>query len=134
MQYVLKMSILVYQTTRRHIFLSLSKYATISQVRPLSLPSIYFYTRPRTNSVGLVRERTIPTERPPLVDEIRANFAWSAQRIPTIVFSVSRPKPLLFLPSSSSIVLTRLSGPRSRPTTSQKICYHRESNTRPLDL
>jgi hypothetical protein len=29
--------------------------------------------------------------------------------------------PLLFLPSSSSIVLTRLSGPRSRPTTSQKI-------------
>jgi hypothetical protein len=31
---------------------------------------------------------------------------------------ISRPKPLLFLPSSSSIVLTRLSGPRS---TSQKI-------------
>jgi hypothetical protein len=30
------------------------------------------------------------------------------------------PEPLLFLPSSSSIVLTRLSGPRSRPTTSQK--------------
>jgi hypothetical protein len=26
----------------------------------------------------------------------------------------SRPEPLLFLPSSSSIVLTRLSGPRSR--------------------
>jgi hypothetical protein len=33
----------------------------------------------------------------------------------------SRPEPQLFLPSSSSIVLTRLSGPRSRPTTSQKI-------------
>jgi hypothetical protein len=33
----------------------------------------------------------------------------------------SRPEPLLFLPSSSSIVLTRLSGPRSGPTTSQKI-------------
>jgi hypothetical protein len=32
-----------------------------------------------------------------------------------------RPEPLLFLSSSSSIVLTRLSGPRSRPTTSQKI-------------
>jgi hypothetical protein len=28
----------------------------------------------------------------------------------------SRPE-LLFLPSSSSVVLTRLSGPRSRPTT-----------------
>jgi hypothetical protein len=27
---------------------------------------------------------------------------------------------LLFIPSSSSVVLTRLSGPRSRPTTSQK--------------
>jgi hypothetical protein len=33
----------------------------------------------------------------------------------------SRPEPLLFLPSSSSVVLTRLSGPRSRPTTSKKI-------------
>jgi hypothetical protein len=31
------------------------------------------------------------------------------------------PEPLLFLPSISSIVLTRLSGPPSRPTTSQKI-------------
>jgi hypothetical protein len=29
---------------------------------------------------------------------------------------VSRPKPLLFLSSSSSIVLPRLSGPCSRPT------------------
>jgi hypothetical protein len=28
-----------------------------------------------------------------------------------------RQEPLLFLSSSSSIVLTRLSGPRSRPTT-----------------
>jgi hypothetical protein len=30
-------------------------------------------------------------------------------------------EPLRFLPSSSSIVLTRLSGRRSRPTTSPKI-------------
>jgi hypothetical protein len=47
------------------------------------------------------------------------------------VFSVTDPygrtlgfldlEPLLFLSSSSSIVLTRLGGPRSRPTTSQKI-------------
>jgi hypothetical protein len=28
-----------------------------------------------TNSVALVRERTIPTERPPLVGEVSANFA-----------------------------------------------------------
>jgi hypothetical protein len=40
---------------------------------------------------------------------------------PTAVFSISRPGPLHFLPSSSSIVLARLSGPRSRPATSQKI-------------
>jgi hypothetical protein len=35
---------------------------------------------------------------------------------------LSRYEPLLFLPSSSSTVLTRQSGPRSRTTTSQKIC------------
>jgi hypothetical protein len=31
------------------------------------------------------------------------------------------PEPLLFHSSSSSVILTRLSGPRSRPTISQKI-------------
>jgi hypothetical protein len=41
-----------------------------------------------TNSVALVRERTIPTELPPLVGEVSANFcgqrgvAWSVRRIP----------------------------------------------------
>jgi hypothetical protein len=30
---------------------------------------------------------------------------------------LSRQEPLLFLSNSSSVVLTRLSGPRSRPTT-----------------
>jgi hypothetical protein len=45
-----------------------------------------------TNPVALVRKQTIPTERPPLVGEVIANFlqiegiAWSAQRIPTAVF------------------------------------------------
>jgi hypothetical protein len=29
----------------------------------------------KLNSVALVRERTIPTERPPLVGEVSANFA-----------------------------------------------------------
>jgi hypothetical protein len=33
----------------------------------------------------------------------------------------SSPEPLLFLPTSSSVILPRLSGPSSRPTTSQKI-------------
>jgi hypothetical protein len=47
----------------------------------------------KLKSVALVRERTIPTERPPLVSEVSANIlriegvAWSAQRIPTAVFS-----------------------------------------------
>jgi hypothetical protein len=46
------------------------------------------------HSVVWVRERTIPTERPPLVGEVRANFlrikgaTWSAWRIPTAVISV----------------------------------------------
>jgi hypothetical protein len=41
-----------------------------------------------TNSVALVRERTIPTEQQPLVGEVSANFcggkgvAWSVRRIP----------------------------------------------------
>jgi hypothetical protein len=42
-------------------------------------------------------------------------------RSPTAVISIFRPEPLLFLLSSSSIVLTRLSGLRARPTTSLKI-------------
>jgi hypothetical protein len=56
------------------------------------------------------RKRTIPTEQPPLVGKVIANFlqiegvTWSAWRIPTSVFST-------FLSSSSSVVLTRLSGP-----------------------
>jgi hypothetical protein len=41
--------------------------------------------------------------------------------LPYVSRPVSRPEPLLFLPSSSSIVLTSLSEPRSRPTNSQKI-------------
>jgi hypothetical protein len=45
----------------------------------------------RKNSVTLVRKRTIPTERLPLVGEVSANLlrikgvAWSPQRIPTAV-------------------------------------------------
>ena len=36
---------------------------------------IYIYTyNKQTNSVALVRERTIPTERPPPVGEVSANF------------------------------------------------------------
>jgi hypothetical protein len=40
----------------------------------------------------------------------------------------SRPKPLIFLPSSSSIEITRLSGSCSKPAAFQKIWYRRKSN------
>jgi hypothetical protein len=59
----------------------------------------------------------MPTERPPLVGEVYAN-SWRivpcGQRDGSLrLFSpLSRQEPLLFLPSSSSVVLTRLSGPR----------------------
>jgi hypothetical protein len=48
----------------------------------------------KKNSMVWVRNRTIPTERPPPVVEVIANFlriegaTWSAWRIPTAVFSV----------------------------------------------
>jgi hypothetical protein len=44
--------------------------------------------------VALVRKRTIPTERPPLVGEVLVpnlrveGAAWSAQRIPTAVTNI----------------------------------------------
>jgi hypothetical protein len=45
-----------------------------------------------------------------------------------VISDFSRPEPLLVLPRSSSVVLTRQSEPRSIPTTSQKIWMGRESN------
>jgi hypothetical protein len=80
------------------------------------------------NSVALVSVRIIPTGQLSLVGEDSANF-FADRKVsrcerggsPTAVISISRLEPLLFLPSSSSVVPTRLSGPRSRPTTAQKI-------------
>jgi hypothetical protein len=34
----------------------------------------FFFSEGVTNSVALARERTIPTEQPPLVGEVSANF------------------------------------------------------------
>jgi hypothetical protein len=67
------------------------------------------------------------TERPPLVGEISANFCGKRvshgqrNRFPRPYSRFSRPEPLLFHSNSSSVILRRLSGPRSRPTTSQNI-------------
>jgi hypothetical protein len=91
--------------------------------------------------VALVRERTIPTERPPLNGEVSHNFlriegcrVVSAADTLRLYSRFPRPEQLLFLPSSSSIVLTRLSGPRSRRTTSQKNLVAPGIEPGPLDL
>jgi hypothetical protein len=73
------------------------------------------------SSVALIRKQ------PPLVDEVSANFCekrvFRGQHNGSLrpYSRVSRPEQLLFPPSSCSTVLTRLGGPRSRPTTSRKI-------------
>jgi hypothetical protein len=71
----------------------------------------YVVNTMQTNSVALICKRTTSAERPPLVCEVVANFCgyrvsrgqrkWSPR--PYSRFSSS--KPLLFLPSSTSVVL-----------------------------
>jgi hypothetical protein len=70
----------------------------------------------------------LSTQRPSLVGEVSANFMRiEGCRVVSAAYPLrplsrfSRPEPLLFLPSSSSVVLTRLRGPRSRPTASLKM-------------
>jgi hypothetical protein len=73
---------------------------------------------PRANST----DRATAACRRSLYQLLRIEAAtWSAWLIPPAVISDFRPEPLFFLSSSSSHVLTSLSGPRSRPTASQKI-------------
>jgi hypothetical protein len=73
-------------------------------------------------------------EWPLLVGEVSANFLriegamWSEWRILKAEFWIFWTGTATFLPSSSSVAITRPSGPRSRPTTSQKIWWRRESN------
>jgi hypothetical protein len=69
----------------------------------------------------------MPTERPPLAVELVPTFAVRGYHVvsgtnPLRPYSgLSRPEPLLFLPISSSVVPTRLSGPRYRPLVSPGI-------------
>jgi hypothetical protein len=59
--------------------------------------------------MALVCKPNIPTERLPLVGEVSANFADRGCRmISTANSRLSRPESLLFLPSTSSVVLTML--------------------------
>jgi hypothetical protein len=61
----------------------------------------------KLNSVALVRKRIIPTERPPLVGDVKFQLlriegvVWSAQRVPTAVdLGFLKPEPLLFYSNS----------------------------------
>jgi hypothetical protein len=74
------------------------------------------------NSVALACERSIPTERPPLVGEVSANVLRIEERNGSLwpYSRFSRPEPLLILPSSFSVVLTRLSGPVLEPLLLRK--------------
>jgi hypothetical protein len=100
--------------------------------------SILYWTfvfHKKKNSVAWVRERTMSTERPSLAGEVSANiFADRWRRVVSVTDSYGRILGFLdqsryfFLLSSSSVVLTRLSEPRSQTTTSVTIWYRRESN------
>jgi hypothetical protein len=116
---------------RQHIFAWNHNYIhAATELQPYSK----IITTRKLNYVTRVRERTIPTERQPLVGEVSADFGGyrlpRSQRDGSIrpYSRFSRPEPLLFLLSSFSIVLTRLSGHLSRPTISQKIWERLESN------
>jgi hypothetical protein len=88
----------------------------------------------KLNSVTWLREWTINTKRLPLVGKVSANFCWPhGQRDRSLrpYSRIPRPEPLLFLSSSSSVVLTRLSGPRSRP---EKNLVTTGIEPKPLDL
>jgi hypothetical protein len=87
--------------------------------------------RTELNSVALVRKRTIPTDRRPSAKLVppfanRGCCVASATDPHGRILGFLDSEPLLFHSSSSSVTLTRLSGPSSRLTTS--------SNPGPLDL
>jgi hypothetical protein len=80
----------------------------------------------QTNSKALVHKRTIPTERSPLIGQTSANF-WGCWMLCghhneslRLYSHFSRPKPLLFLTSSSSIVLTSWVDPVPDPLLLRK--------------
>jgi hypothetical protein len=94
----------------------------------------------KTNSVVISQLANWTDRATAAADEFNADF--SGQRVlrgqcngslrPLI--SVCRPKAQLLLPSSSSLILTRLRGSRSRSTTSKTICWSWELNLGRLDL
>jgi hypothetical protein len=76
---------------------------------------------------------TVVSERPPFVGEEVPTFVDRGQSVVRVADPYGRNLGFLdrsryfFSPISSSVVLTRLSGPCFGPTTSQKIRQRRES-------
>jgi hypothetical protein len=137
---------ITYAQQHKHIHTIWVDTSAVGWTEPRTTDWSFHWTRwaglanKQTNSVAWVHERTIPTEQPPLVGEVSANFCRyrvargqrGGSKRPYSRFS--RPKPLLFLPSSSSVVLTRLSGTHSRTTTCQKNLVVPGIEPGPLDL
>jgi hypothetical protein len=93
-------NLLAYESNKRFERCSDSLQAASFNNQPKTSTSVTKTNK--TNSMVWVRERTIPTERPPLVDEVTANVlriegaTRSAWRIPRPYSRFSRQEPLLF--------------------------------------
>jgi hypothetical protein len=90
----------------------------------ISAKRIYFYQLCQITPWLYSLDRTVSTERPPIFCEVSTNslrierYCVVRAANPLLPQSrFSRPDPLLFIPSSCSVVLSKPSGPRSRPTT-----------------
>jgi hypothetical protein len=77
-------------------------------------------TKPKQTPWLLVRKRPIPADRPPRPAKLVPTLADSeCCVVGATVPRFSRPKPLLFLPRSSSIIPMRLNGSPSKPAISK---------------
>jgi hypothetical protein len=66
------MFFLMFESQLFYIFIAICDLFTNS---PSYLQVVFYYFLYQTNSGALVRKRTIPTERPPHVGEVSANFS-----------------------------------------------------------
>jgi hypothetical protein len=61
--------------SRRHVSVFITENTEIANIHSLFRPNnVLRQNKQQTNSMVRVRKRTIPTERPPLVVEVVANF------------------------------------------------------------
>jgi hypothetical protein len=102
-------------------------YSTRSTFPAYIILNVLVFLTLKTAKLCCLSQRANYTERPLIVGEDSANFCGKSvsrgQRDGSLLLysRFSGPGPLIFLFSSSSAVLTRLSGPCFRPVTSQKM-------------